>query len=181
MIERKTIFSPCRRYRYTLWREWGDIRANLLPDPHFDYYPGRPDEYLQVIGLNPSVADEKIDDPTVRRCINFAKTWGFGALCMTNAFAWRDTDPAKMKAASRPIGEFVVGGELAELNDRWLLAISRGAGLIIAAWGKHGDYRGRNLRILELIPKLHCLGKNIDGSPKHPLYVRADTQPIPYP
>jgi hypothetical protein len=110
-MERTCIFSDCRKYRYTLWREWGDIRATLLPDPHFDFYPGRPDQFVQFVALNPSTADEKQDDPTVRRCVNYAKAWGFGAMCMTNLFALRATDPKVMLAHDLPIGL---------LNIHWL-------------------------------------------------------------
>lgn len=69
-------FSLCRRYRYDLWRRW-DISKG----------------YAMFIGLNPSTADKTADDPTIRRCIGFARSWGYGALCMTNLFAFRATDP----------------------------------------------------------------------------------------
>jgi hypothetical protein len=76
-------WSPCRRYRYTLWRRFGPVR-----------HP----RYLMVVGLNPSTADETHDDRTVRRCMGFAGDWGFDALCVTNLFAFRATDPRAMKA-----------------------------------------------------------------------------------
>ena len=66
---RQCIFSPCRRYRYTLWREW------TLPIEQWD-----PSRYAVFIGLNPSTADELVNDPTIRRCIDFANRWGYGAL-----------------------------------------------------------------------------------------------------
>ena len=89
-IDRKTRFSPCRRYRYTLWRDWNP----LLPD----------NVYAMFIGLNPSTADETNDDPTIRRCINFAKSWGCDSFCMTNIFAFRATDPKVMIAEPEPVG-----------------------------------------------------------------------------
>lgn len=166
-MNRETIFSPCRKYRYTLWRSWG---VGTLPLIQLgDRQPS--DSYVQFIGLNPSTADEVKDDPTIRRCIQFAKDWGYGALCMTNAFAFRDTDPKKMKAEPEPVGEF---------NDHWLKAIAANAGVVVAAWGKDGKHLGRADRIKEMIPKLQCLGQNKDGSPKHPLYLRGDMTPIPF-
>src|ERR1700691_893264 len=64
------VFSPCRRYRYALWREWGVL-------------PGMPDKgYVLFVGLNPSTADETRDDATIRRCIAFAQAWGYSGLCM---------------------------------------------------------------------------------------------------
>jgi len=173
MIERKTIFSPCRLYRYTLWREWSAPTPLLYhtPDPHLDYHPGKHDQYLMVIGLNPSTADETRDDPTIRRCIGFAKQWGFGALCMTNLFAFRATDPRKMMGMKKPIGEE---------NDRWLAACAREAGLVLAAWGCNGGFMGRSTEVLKLVDNLHCLHETKDGFPQHPLYVRSDKQPLSY-
>ena len=75
MIERTATFSPCRTWRYSLLRRWA------------------PCDYAMFIGLNPSTADETQDDPTVRRCIRYAQSWGYGALYMTNIFAFRATDP----------------------------------------------------------------------------------------
>ena len=169
--EHKTEFSPCRRYRYTLWREW--------PKESFDMFDGCNDgergsdnrhEYLMVIGLNPSTADETRNDPTIRRCIDFAKRWGFGALCMTNLFAWRDTKPENMKRAEYPIGEE---------NDFWLGACALNAGLVLAAWGKNGSHLNRASQVQQDFKscgfKMHALKTNRDGSPMHPLYVPAET------
>lgn len=127
--------------------------------------------YVQFIGLNPSTADETLDDPTIRRCIGFAKSWGYGAMCMTNLFAWRDTDPSKMKLVPHPIGED---------NDEWLSEIATNAGLIVAAWGKDGSHLYRGIKVKQLLPNLHCFKLNKDGSPQHPLYLPKAMKPIPY-
>lgn len=164
MSERKTEFSPCRRYRYTLWREWDcDLLTGCADDAEHS------DEYLVVIGLNPSTADETQDDPTIRRCIGFAKRWGFGALCMTNLFAWRETEPERMKCEPHPVGDD---------NDYWLTECAKGAGMILAAWGKDGRHRFRAKHVSAMLPPLYCLQINQDGSPKHPLYVKADVVPV---
>jgi len=170
-MNRTTEFSPCRKYRYTLWREFYPIRA--INPPLLPLEGNQAHNYLMVIGLNPSTADETKDDPTIRRCIDFAKRWGYGALCMTNLFAWRDTLPENMKAAPDPIGPE---------NDEWLYKISVCAGGILAAWGKHGAFLNRAARVREEMRQscltVHCLRFNKDGSPQHPLYVPADTQPV---
>jgi hypothetical protein len=150
---RRTVFSTCRRYRYTLWREWGR------------------DNYCMFIGLNPSTADEKTDDPTIRRCIGFAKRWGFGALCMTNLFAFRATDPRVMMGASKPVGQD---------NDRWLVDCARRAGIVIAAWGTHGQFLGRDEEVLNLLDDLYCLRLTKEGFPAHPLYLPYAVWPQPY-
>jgi hypothetical protein len=134
----------------------------------------RATEYLMVIGLNPSTADEMTDDPTIRRCIDFAKRWGFSALCMTNLFAFRATDPEVMKADEEPKGY---------MNDDHLFDIAKGAGMILAAWGKHGSHKDRAATVAAMLEsfEIHALAINKDGSPKHPLYVAAATIPALYP
>lgn len=167
-MNRETIFSPCRKYRYTLWREWDcDLLTGCsddLPNSH---------RHVQFIGLNPSTADETLDDPNIRRCIGFAKAWGYGALCMTNLFAWRDTTPKAMKLVPKPVGDD---------NVYHIMEQASNAGLIIAAWGKDGRHlcQGTEVRIALKgigVTNLHHLGLNSDGTPRHPLYLKATTQP----
>ena len=173
-------FSPCRKWRYTLWRNWSDdpIHEN---DDMFRGQPkkkyGTKSDYLQVIGLNPSTADETINDPTVARCIDFAKRWGFGGLCMTNLFAFRATDPNVMKEHSSPIGD---------RNDRWLDETSQNAGLILFAWGNHGTHLDRAATVSAVLCakyrlKTVALEMTKAMQPKHPLYIKADTEPFSYP
>lgn len=151
--EKGAKFSKCRKYRYTLWRRW-----------HTDDSA----EMLMFIGLNPSTADETQDDPTVRRCIRFAMDWGFGGLLMMNAFAFRATDPKVMKAEPKPVGPG---------NDRAFRTHRTEVGLIIAAWGTHCTVE-REQRICQVLNRtVHCLGQTKAGRPKHPLYLRADTEP----
>jgi hypothetical protein len=148
-------FSEDRTYRYTLWRQWGCTLNN----------------YVQFIGLNPSTADETKNDPTVRRCINYAKAWGYGGMCMTNLFAFRATDPADMKVAVNPVGP---------LNDSLLLAVSGGTNLVMACWGTHGAFQGREQAVLRLLAHrpLHCLKITANGHPSHPLYLKKDLAPV---
>ena len=149
---RQTIFSPCRTYRYALWREWIGGEG-----------------YAMFVGLNPSTADETQDDPTIRRCIAFAKAWGYAGLCMTNLFAFRATQPEDMKAANDPVGPE---------NDAHLKALAEGAGVIVAAWGVHGTYGGRHNAVRAMLPELHCLALTKDGHPGHPLYLPASLRPV---
>ena len=159
---RNTIFSEDRHYRYTLWREF-----NLTSST-----------YAQFIGLNPSTADEIQDDPTIRRCINFAKAWGHGALCMTNLFGYRATDPLDMKAYSYPVGDH---------NDSHIIEVASDAAIVICAWGVHGSHLRRSEALLNLLigaglrGKLHCLGTTKAGDPRHPLYLKGNSKPVSYP
>lgn len=144
-MERTALFSECRRYRYTLRRHWGGRRG-----------------YAMFVGLNPSTADEERDDPTVRRCIGYAQSWGYSGLCMTNIFAFRATDPAVMLAEPDPVGPD---------NDYWLLESARRAAIVVAAWGVHGAHRDRHAAVRGLLPSLHLLRLTQQGYPGHPLYL----------
>lgn len=151
-MKKAAEFSECRSYRFALWRVWDESKS-----------------YAMIIGLNPSTAGEKEDDPTIRRCINFAKSWGYGGLCMTNLFAFRATIPNDMFNASDPVGSG---------NDEWLLRLAKDAGVVIAAWGNDGTYLGRSSEVIKLIPNLHYLKMNKSGEPAHPLYLDSSMKPI---
>lgn len=153
------MFSPCRTWRYVLTRRWGEGPA------------------LAVIGLNPSTADEQTDDPTIRRCVGLARRWSYGALVMLNLFAYRATDPADMQRAPNPIGPD---------NDRHIAEQTRAAGMVLAAWGVHGEWGQRAVHVQVMLGAtygvpLHALGWTRAGHPRHPLYVRGDTEPESFP
>lgn len=157
------VFSADRIYRYTLSR--------LVPVT-FSFeerkYGGN---HVMFIGLNPSTADEVKNDPTIRRCRNFASRWGFSKMVMTNLFAFRSTMPEIMKRAGDPVGPD---------NDRWLKEIARDAGLIVACWGNHGSWLFRSDSVKAMIPNLHCLRVTGKGQPEHPLYLPGGLEPQPW-
>jgi hypothetical protein len=140
-------FDTTGAYRYRLWREWDDT----LPRVCF-------------VMLNPSVADAGSNDPTVRRCIGFARAWGFGVLDVVNLFALRTPRPADLRtSAFDPIGP--------ENND-YLTQAFRSAACVVAAWGVHGALHGRDRAVLPLLPSgAVCFGHTRGGHPLHPLYL----------
>lgn len=157
-VESDAMFSPCRVWRWALIRSWSEV----LPSVAF-------------IGLNPSTADETLNDPTITRCIQFAKDWGFGSFVMLNLFGLRSTDPNGLKGVSDPVGPE---------NDKYIdLMIEQGR-TIVAAWGSHKCVEKlivpRAAEVLKRIPNSLCLGTNADGMPKHPLYLKRTTKPVPY-
>lgn len=154
LIESGAHFSPDRLYRYSLHRIWD---SNTKP--------------AMFIGLNPSTADERLNDPTVRRCLRFAKDWGYGGLIMTNAFGLRATSPKVLLSAKDPVGPE---------NNACLLRLANEAGIVIAAWGNHGGILNRSLTIKKLLPHLNHLGLTGVGQPKHPLYLAAASKPQPW-
>ena len=129
---------------------------------------------VMFIGLNPSTADEVQLDPTVRRCVNFSKTWGYGSICMTNIFAIRSTNPKVMLKDPEPIGED---------NNHWLIKTAEDSDLIVAAWGNHGIHLNRGDEVASMLDKygvIQCLDITKKGQPKHPLYIRADQKLRPF-
>jgi len=129
------------------------------------------DEYRYwcgFVGLNPSTADEKKDDPTIRRCINYAKSWGYGGLYMLNVFAYRATNPLEMKSQTKPIGYS---------NAKFLARISARCLITVCAWGNHGNHLKAGDKAKEIINRPHYLELNKNGTPKHPLYLKGDLKP----
>jgi len=147
-------FSRCGTYRYALTRELEAASSRVLV----------------VIGLNPSTADARKNDPTVSREIAYARRWGFGRLVKLNAYAYRATDPRVMLAAAKR-GVDIVGPR----NDRAiagaLLEARASGGMVLVAWGRHARAE-RVEAIVELLAgyEPRCLRTNLDGSPVHPLY-----------
>ncbi|WPE19847.1 DUF1643 domain-containing protein [Shinella zoogloeoides] len=151
--------SPCGRYRYGLTRQWSD---GLM---------------MGFVMLNPSTADADLDDPTIRRCIGFARREGCGGIVVVNLFPLRATDPAQLWA-TRYLERF--GPDSDNEFQRHLRMMT---GPIVAAWGADGDSQGGDAVALMrhyLGSRLVCLGKTQQGAPRHPLYVRGDAPLIPF-
>lgn len=148
-IQSGAIISECGTYRYALERNWGGYA-----------------KVVAFIMLNPSTADATKDDPTIRRCIGFAKAWGCTGLRVLNLFALRSTDPKALYSHPDPIGPE---------NDDYLREWSADSQIVVAAWGVHGKLRGRGTKVRGMVPGLQALGVTKDGHPKHPLYVAAAT------
>ena len=152
------VIDPTELYRYSLWREWNRNAPRVA-----------------FVMLNPSTADSDFDDTTIRRCIYFAKSWGYGSLEVVNLFAYRATEPEDLRHVKDPVGSE---------NDRYLLEATERAARIIVAWGKVGCQRHQDQAVLHLIAdnhRLYCLGMTKDGHPRHPLYVGRNTTPVLFP
>jgi hypothetical protein len=155
-IEYGAIFDVNARYRYSLWRTWSV------------YYPR-----IVFVLLNPSTADEQRNDPTIRRCMGFARAWSFGSIEVVNLFAYRATDYRALFKADDPIGEE---------NYRFLLQAVERCSTIVLGWGNRGTLLGRNRQVIQLLNRrndVYCLGTTKDGQPRHPLYLKGDTSLMP--
>jgi hypothetical protein len=163
VMERTAKLSDCGTYRYSLGRRWNEPMPERLPV--LDLW----------VMLNPSTADAEIDDPTIRRCIAFSRSWGADGLRVVNLFALRSTDPAALNRHPDPIGP---------RNDATLKLLAQATrelgGRIVCAWGAHPMAAVRGRMVLPLLGDAMCLGTTKAGAPRHPLYVRGDTALTPW-
>lgn len=149
--------SDCGRFRYALTREWGAGPTALF------------------IMLNPSTADASLDDPTIRRCIGFAKREGCGGLRVENLYAFRATEPDEMfRHEHTAIGA----------TDSYIRAAALAVdGPVIAAWGADRRAADRAEQVLRMLTMIGidpvCLGVTKSGAPRHPLYVKGDAPLVP--
>lgn len=153
------VLSPCGKYRYRLDREFGFTGE------------GR----ISFVMLNPSTADATKDDPTIRRCMGYAKAWGAARLTVVNLFAYRSTDPNALYGMSK---QEAIGPE----NDQHILEVCQQSKLVVCAWGNHGTLHNRAKDVLWLIGTVQTpMALKINGKskqPAHPLYLKGDAKPV---
>ena len=151
-MDKGAIFSECGKYRFSLWRIWDNTKP-----------------ILAFIGLNPSTANSETNDPTIRRVIKFAKDNGYGGIKMLNLFTIISALPSVLLTHPNPLQE----------ADNILSDIPQGQDVVLA-WGAFPEAIERGKMVIQRFPNAFCLGKNKDGSPKHPLYVKANQPLIPF-
>jgi hypothetical protein len=151
------IFDVNGMYRYSLWRSWSAYNPRIV-----------------FVLLNPSTADEQKNDPTIRRCMGFARAWNFGSLEVVNLFAYRATDYRELFKVSDAVG--------AENNYFLTQAVER-CSTVVLGWGIRGTFLNRDRQAVSLLAGRndpYCLGISRDGQPRHPLYVKGDTNLEPF-
>lgn len=158
---KQACLSSCEQYRYELRRIWDEDKPKVL-----------------FIMLNPSIADSDVDDPTIRRCIGYAKDWGFGGILVGNLFAYRSTDPNGLLKVQDPIGD----------DNIWHIKnMYKETETVVCAWGNNNiverlekkiehDYRPLSF----IKSDLHCLEISNNGTPKHPLQLKKELKLIYY-
>ncbi len=165
-VIRSARISACERYRYALGRSW----ANDMPDA----------PALVWIMLNPSTADGKEDDHTIRKICQFSRNMGYGSALVVNLFAWRATKPADLTNC-RKGGEDIIGPD----NDAHIIDAATRSPLIIAGWGNgvpHPWFVDRVRAVSKLLANkaVMCLGLTGEKQPRHPLYLPYDTPLSPW-
>ena len=147
--------SACGLYRYSLHRAWDEVHLNTV----------------NFVMLNPSTADGAQEDATIRRCVGFARSCGYGALVVTNLFAYRSTNPNGLLTAHDPIGPD---------NDQHLKTWASIAGPTIFGWGAHTFATERSRAVYEMLRQYNpqCLRLTKSGAPAHPLYLPGNLKPV---
>ena len=157
-MKKDAFIDNSKKYRYMLMRQWNKDETN----------------FVNFIMLNPSTADDKTDDPTIKSCIKLAQNWKFDGLYVTNLFALRSTDPKKLKTTKNPIGKE---------NNKFIKKYASLCKLVVIAWGNKGTLFNRDKEVIKLlnkIPEIHCIKKTKTGHPIHPLYTNRKTIPIKF-
>lgn len=159
-IHRSAVITQDGQYRWSLQRQWdkGPMCAWVM--------------------LNPSIADAYTDDPTIRRCMNFARDWGYGGISVVNLYALRSTDPKALWQHPDPIGPH---------NDEELAFVAANCPLTVLAWGGNAP-SSRAVAATDILHRtyehdghqLAVLGWTKNDQPRHPLYMRANTRPQPW-
>lgn len=147
--ETGAIFSKDNRHRYLLWRTWGNDMETPL---------------LCFIGLNPSTADAHNDDATIRRCVGFAKQWGYRGIYMANLFSIISTSPITLNHSPDKIRDY---------TDHYLKLIVSPLFDVVFAWGDT-KFSARREEVISMFPDAKCLEFTKAGHPHHPLYLKAD-------
>lgn len=194
-VDKGAQLSPDGRYRYRLWREWrgtatdenwlwleGDKPGSIAADGAGAPL-GTPKSVLFIM-LNPSTADAEVDDPTIRRCVGFAKGWGYDRLEVVNLFAYRTKSPAELLAlgdADDPVGP-QNSSVIRHLIEGRKEFFGGGVDKIICAWGAHGTHLGQDETVLGWLSNAprFALKLSKDGHPGHPLYLPATSMPFEF-
>lgn len=148
---KNACLSPDNQYRYKLHRGWDESKPSIM-----------------FVMLNPSTADSEKDDPTIRRVINFSRSWGYGSVHVVNLYAFRSTDPKGLKTTQDPIGQDNI------FHIQSLIGLVE---KVIYAWGNNEK---EPKWLCDLVDTPYCIDISKKGIPKHPLYLKSDLQPKLY-
>ncbi len=155
-LQKHAVISPDGTYRYRLSRTWDGTKLPMV-----------------WIMLNPSTADATEDDPTIRRCMSFARREGCGGIEVLNLFAYRATKPKELEQVTDPIGPD---------NDQWIKEVLHPHSHCVCGWGAFPKAWGRAADVMDLTRGINflCLGRTAAGHPLHPLYVAGDKPFVPW-
>ena len=166
------VFSEDRKYRYLLRRKYVGEKPMFPTENH--------GKTICWVMLNPSTADEKVNDPTIAKCLTTSRAWGYHDVTIVNIFAYRATKPSNMMKFAKEGGD-----PIGPLNRRFLREEILSADTVICAWGAGGSFQGREADIIKGLgktgTKAWCLGFTKEKAPRHPLYVSKKEKLYPFP
>lgn len=162
-MQKGAVISECGKYRYSLVRDWRESEADEMKRVCF-------------MMLNPSTADAEVDDPTIRKCIGFARRWGYTSIEVVNLFAYRATNPQELLKIYDPTD---LGYD--EVNRHHISVALWRADRLVVGWGSFIDNKPMRRVLLPTVDVIAevfgvpcCLGQCLTGSPRHPLYISYD-------
>lgn len=153
----EVLFDETKTYRYLLTCSWGAGEGTVT-----------------FVMLNPSIGDEERCNPTMKRCVDFARDWGYRSMHVVNLFSCISVKPTGLLEIDDPVGAN---------NDAHIVQAAAGSDLVVFAWGaKYGDIGGRDQEVAALLRDvpLHCIGKTKHGHPRHPLYLKKNLKPVAF-
>ncbi|MAM05239.1 MAG: hypothetical protein CMD06_04690 [Flavobacteriales bacterium] len=150
-MKKKALFSKDQKYRYLLERTWNNSKKKLL-----------------FIMLNPSSADSKKDDPTIRRLISFSKKWGYGGFKVCNLYSYVTSSPSTLYSSSNILGY---------KNKSYIKKQIKNSDCIVYAWG---NTEAEPHWLKKIVKTSYCIGINKNGTPKHPLYINSNAKLLNY-
>lgn len=151
-IEKGAEISECGKYRYRLWRKWDNSKPLVL-----------------FIMLNPSTADGADDDPTIRRCIGFARSWCYGGILVGNIFPYRATNPKELNKPG------ILDFQPSHRNWKTVMEMTDEAEITVLAFGVPPRDTPEWLRWLK---NPYYLKATKAGFPSHPLYLKKELTPL---
>ena len=150
-MEKSAIISDCNKYRYELRRIWNPQKKLVC-----------------WVMLNPSTADSRFDDPTIRRIKGFTRLWAYGGIIVVNIYGYRSKDPMELRKVTDPIGPE---------NIKYIMQADKEAAITICAWGNGGTWQAQGNKILKTLKKPMFLSITKQDQPSHPLYLKKNLRP----
>ena len=144
-MEKNAVISDDGKYRYSLSRKWDKTKPEIM-----------------FIMLNPSTADDTVDDRTIKRIINFSKTWGYGGLLVGNIYAYRSSNPKLLRDVDDPIGPE---------NEKYIRKMLQKVNTVVYAWGDNNK-KGEPDWLKNIVKAPLCIEISQQGNPRHPLMLK---------
>ena len=151
-----------------------------------------------MIGCNPSTADSKDDDPTIRKVMQIAKRKNYGGIYMGNLYAFKATDPNMLKATAyfkSSFGDKGLDYVIGPMTDYYLKLMANKAKTVVFAYGNisvsgwwsfvnSAMAKERAKEVFQMMKKkkgrVYAFRLTHAGVPWHPLYLSPMDPLVPF-